>query len=323
MNRSPCADLRWLLALVGGVLTRVGLLHLLCLLLLAWLPVSAQAPARPTLLLQIGFSRASFLESNPRDVESSFKALVGAISRKHGYETKAELHIYDTSADFEAGMKRGEVQLAAVGAWEYSGMDIAAFMEPSFVQVEQDRVMKEYLLLTRRDSGLNSVRDLKGKDAVVLESTVCLLASPWLDVLLAEEDLGTQESFFRRVEVTRKPTSAVLPVFFGNRQACVVDRIGFQVMAEMNPQVGSTLQAVASSPPYVSSILCLSRKGWPSEQYREDLLAALRDLHLEPEGRQILMLFKIHRLEPFKESYLGSLKELRAKYKRILPKPRP
>ena len=302
---------------------RVGLFHMLCLLLLAWLPIPAQAPARPSLLFQIGFSRASFLELNPRDVESSFKVLVETIARKHGYETKAELHIYDTSADFEAAMKRGEIKLAAIGAWEYSGMDISASMEPAFVHVEQDRPMKEYLLLTRRDSGLNTVHDLKGKDVVLLESTICLLASPWLDVLLAEENLGPRESFFRKVEVVRKSTAAVLPVFFGNRQACVVDRIGFQVLAEMNPQVGATLQTVASSPPYVSSILCLSRKGWPSEQYREDLHAALRDLHLEPEGRQILMLFKIDRLEPFKESYLGSLKELRTKYKRVQPRPKP
>jgi phosphonate transport system substrate-binding protein len=143
-----------------------------------------------------------------------------------------------------------------------------------------------------------------------------------LDVLLSEGNLGTQKSFFRKVEVVRKPTAAVLPVFFGSRQACVVDRIAFQVMTEMNPQVGATLQIVASSPPYVSSILCLSRKGWPSEHYRDDFQSALRDLHLEPEGRQILMLFKVDRLAPFKESSLDSLKELRNKYNRVLSKPK-
>ena len=271
----------------------------------------------------MGFSRASFLEVNPRDVESAFKALVEALAKKHGYDTKAQIHIYDTSSDFEAAMNRGEIQLAAVGAWEYSDMNIMGTMEPGFVHVEQGRPMKDYVLLTRHDSGLNTLRDLKGKDVVVLESTVCLLARPWLEVLLGQGNLGTKETFFRKVEIVPKGSAAVLPVFFGKTQACVVDRIAFQVMSDLNPQVGLQLQTVATSPLYVSSILCLSRKGWPSEQYREDISLVLRDLHLEPAGRQILMLFKVERLEPFNENDLASLRELRVKYKRLSPKPKP
>jgi ABC-type phosphate/phosphonate transport system substrate-binding protein len=287
-----------------------------CLLLaLGCLPLPAQAP--PVFTLHVGLSRASFPDLNPRDVELSFKALVEILARQRGYPSRAEVRFFDRSQDFEAAMKRGEIQLAAVGSWEYSDMDLAPAMEPAFVHVEQDRVALDYLLLTRRDSGLNSLRDLKGKEAVVLESTVCLLSMSWLDVLLGEEKLGERESFFRKLEVVRKPSAAVLPVFFGNRQACVVDRMAFQVMTELNPQVGSALQAVATSPPFVSSILCLGTKDWPSDSYRDTLLATLRELHHTPEGRQLLMLFKISRLEPFRDSQLASLRELRSKHKRL------
>lgn len=220
-------------------------------------------------------------------------------------------------------MKRGEIQLAAVGAWEYSDMDISAVMEPVFVHVEQDRALKEYLLLTRRDSGLNTLRSLRGKDIVLLENTVSLLSLPWLEVLLAEENLGTKETFFRKAEVVQKPSAAVLPVFFGTRQACVTDRPAYQILTEMNPQVSASLQVVATSQPYVSSIICMSKNGWPSEESKNDFRTALKDLHQDPDGHQILMLFKVERFEPFKEVYLKSLKELRAKHQRLLLKPKP
>jgi len=289
-------------------------LLLFLLLTCGRLPLTGQGEG---FTLNIGLSRASFPDLNPKDVELSFRVLVEIIARKHGYSSRSVIHIFDRSQEFEAAMKRGEIQVAAVGSWEFSDMDITAAMEPAFVHVEQDKVGLDYVLLTRHEAGMNSLKDLRGKEALVLESSTCRLSTPWLDTLLWDEKLGTREAFFRKLEMVRKPSAAVLPVFFGKSQACVVDRLSFQVMMEMNPQVGRVLQVVATSPPLVSSILCVNRKGWPSDKYREDLVSVLRDLHLGPEGRQILMMFKVARLEPFREDQLGSLRELRAKHRRM------
>ena len=224
--------------------------------------------------------------------------------------------LFESAADCEAEVKRGGLTLVVTDALEYLGMDIPD-MEPVFVHYEQGMVLKDYLLLTRRGSGLNTLADLRGKDITVLSSKSGNVSVTWLEVLLLENGLGTPAAFFKKVDVVTKPSTTVLPVFFGGKAACVVDRLGLGIMAEMNPQVGSNLVPIAVSEPFLDSLTCITRTGYSSGRGREDFQRSLRDLHLEPAGRQILTLFKVDRLVPFKEEYLEGVKNLRARAARL------
>ena len=83
-------------------------------------------------------------------------------------------------------------------------------------------------------------------------------------------------------------------------------------MAELNPQVGSNLVITAASDPYLENITCISKSGWPSDRARQDVIQAIAEFHLEPNGRQILELFKVDQMMPFKEEYLTTARRLRA-----------
>ena len=83
-------------------------------------------------------------------------------------------------------------------------------------------------------------------------------------------------------------------------------------MSELNPQVGSNLVILAVSEPYVATITCLSKSGWNSARARQDVIDAIAELHLEPNGRQVLTMFKLEQVVPFKEEYLDSARKLRA-----------
>jgi hypothetical protein len=125
------------------------------------------------------------------------------------------------------------------------------------------------------------------------------------------------------MESVGKPSAAVLPVFFGKKQACVVDESGFDVMTELNPQVGKGLQTVAVSEPLVDGVLCLNSSGWSSETYKQDVIKALGELHLEPAGQQILTLFKTDQLIPFQEKYLETARNLWARHERLRKEGKP
>jgi ABC-type phosphate/phosphonate transport system substrate-binding protein len=129
--------------------------------------------------------------------------------------------------------------------------------------------------------------------------------------------LGSLERFFGRVDVVGKPSSAVLPVFFGNKHACLVDKLGLEIMKELNPQVGTKLQVVAASEPYADNVLCLSKDGWASETHKQNTIRALAELHLEPAGQQILTLFKVVKLAPFQEQHMDTVKKLRMRYEKL------
>jgi len=162
-------------------------------------------------------------------------------------------------------------------------------------------------------TGPGTLADLRGKDIVVLSSKSGNVSLVWLKVLLFENGLGPPETFVKTVETGTKPSATILPVFFGNKAACLVDRLSFKTMIELNPQVGATLAPIAVSDLYLDSVTCISRVGYPSDRAREDFRRQLRELHLKPAGRQILTMFKVDRLVPFKEEYLDGVRRLLAK----------
>ena len=101
--------------------------------------------------------------------------------------------------------------------------------------------------------------------------------------------------------------AAVLPVFFGQADACVVDASSFQVMCELNPQIGKILEVERHSQPYLETVICIHDR---FERNRETLIEGLRGLHEEANGRQILLVFKIARLVPFYVDAVESVREL-------------
>ena len=277
------------------------------------LPTSAQGEASlPRLVLHVGYTRSSLRAMNVSDTAAAFRVFAQTVGRRRGYEVDPDARIFESAADCESEIKKGGINIAILDTWDYLGMDIHQAMEPEFVHVDQGEVSKEYLLLTRRGSGLLDLADLRGKDLLVLEGKGGNLSRAWLDTLLMARHLGTKESFFGKMVTAARPAAAVLPVFFGAKPACLVDRAAFQIMSELNPQVGSNLAIAAVSDKYLENVTCLSRAGWPSERARQDVIRAMAELHLEPNGRQILELFKLNKLVPFKDEYLETARKLRA-----------
>jgi phosphonate transport system substrate-binding protein len=97
----------------------------------------------------------------------------------------------------------------------------------------------------------------------------------------------------------------------------VVDELSFKIMKELNPQVGAALQVVAISERFADILVCVREHGWPSDALRAETMQALTDLPQDPGGRQILTLFKIDQLVPFRDEYLDSIRQLRTTYAKL------
>jgi ABC-type phosphate/phosphonate transport system substrate-binding protein len=79
----------------------------------------------------------------------------------------------------------------------------------------------------------------------------------------------------------------------------------------MNPQLASRLRIAATSPPYVEGLVCLHAK---HKDFVEELLQGLVELHKDPEGKQLLMIFKGERTDEVREPDLATARDLWAKY---------
>lgn len=311
-------------ALAGSNPTHSGRTLIAGSLILAFSMAASGATAQATELvrapMRVAFTRSAFSNVNPADAEAAFKVFMEAVGQKRGYALDSSTKIYDSLQEIEADVRKGGVSILILNSMDYLDTDIDAEMDPAFVHSEQGEALEEILLLVRREDGFAAVTDLRGRNIAVLGEPNGRLVEAWLDWLLLKEDAGTPEAFFGRVEKVAKPSAAVLPVFFGKTDACIVDRLAFNTLVEMNPQLGRHLISLAVSEPFLSSITFVARSGFASERRRQDTYDSLAELHLEPAGRQILTLFRIDALVPFKGEYLDSIRRLRTDCDRLRQK---
>jgi hypothetical protein len=139
----------------------------------------------------------------------------------------------------------------------------------------------------------------------------------WLDVVLMRSRLPPAQRYLQSVKAVDRPAQAVLPVFFGQSDACLVTRRASEDLVELDPQIGKQLVALATSPPFLPSLMCFRTA------YREDsksvTLESALSLHDKAEGKQVLRLFRTDRLGRFEPSYLDNLLDLATAYDALMP----
>ena len=293
--------------------------------LLALLLPGAQWPAQSAgtnqqtapVLFTVGMAESCFRNVNRNDAIAAYKVFLESCGRRFGNIYKADPLVYEDTPSFEAAIQCQPMNVAIVDAWQFLTMNIHQQMRPFSTVLRNGKLGRKYVVLTRRDSGLTNLAALRGKDMLELDYVRLGVGRIWLDTLLLSEELGAPEAFFSNVEVVTKPTAAVLPVFFGKKPACVVDDGGFDLMKELNPQVGQMLQVVAISDTLADVVVCLREENWYSDKFKADTITALNELHLDPAGQQICTLFGIDRMVPFQDSQLDTIRRLRTTYESL------
>ncbi len=292
-----------------------GLAVLILLVMLSFssppAPASATSQYLESAHLNVGFIQSAFFGIHRLDAEAAFKTFARIIGRNMGYDISVTVSSFESARELAAMPPDNQPDVVILESWSYMKMGDLDWLEPFFVSSDQGRVAHPYLLVTRHaDEGMA----LEGLRGAALNLFFAANAEPgrfWLEHLLRESGLGTPEEFFNPLELHTDPMLTVLPVFFGKRDAAVIDATKFELLAELNPQLGR-LKILASSEPLVSGITCLKRTGWASERFRQDIVRAMAELHLQPAGQQILTLFKMDRMVPYEPEYLDSMLRLHA-----------
>jgi ABC-type phosphate/phosphonate transport system substrate-binding protein len=293
----------------------------LCLAVVGLSPACAADPTdglRP-FPLRVGITKFAFSNVDRNDAEAAFKIFTQAVARRKGYEVDSVVQVFDDIASFRSAVQSNDLSLIIIDTWRYLSMTPLPGMKPCFASSERESPGKRYVVLAPKDGPIQSLEDLRGKELVEIDLNNTKIASWWLDTTLRVRGLGPREAFFSRVEKAGRASSAILPVYFGRKPACLVDEIGFEMVKEMNPQIGVRVKVIHTSESFVDGLICLSDAAWPSPQHRQDVADALENLHTDPAGKQILTLFHTSRLVPFEPRQIETTERLRATYERLDP----
>ncbi|MGD1158219.1 MAG: PhnD/SsuA/transferrin family substrate-binding protein [Terriglobia bacterium] len=275
------------------------------------------APLRRTRLDMV-FSSSLFRAASRNDAIAAVRVWGSMVGRTHGFQVDPTVDVVDDVAEIRKRVLAGTAGLLALDAVEYLDLSDLTAVEPVFCALRgEGSVPTRYLVLVGAESGISSFESLRGKTIITHANTGANLGQVWLDAMLYDARLGPPDHFFRSVAAVPKASLAILPVFFGKADAAVVDESSFEVAKEMNPQVGVKLRVLRGSPPLAEGLICICRK---QIEFREELLEGIRDLHLDVQGKQILMVFGFSRLLPVDTQELEQVRELWRKHN-LLSKP--
>ena len=266
-------------------------------------------------VLNVGYTPSAFYDVGVNDARAATEASANAIIREAGVEGDAEVFIIEESTSLAEAVVRKDIHILSVLCSEYVLELRDVPMAPVFTATRSNRYAEQYLLLTRRDAGRRSLADLR--DAVLLTAVDWEASVPmmWLETLLTGRGLPVCPAFFERITKVKKTSQAVLPVFFGRADVCLVPRSVFETVSELNPQIGNDLVILAESPGYCYGLVCLADNlGGP---LRDELERSLLALHETPQGQQLLTLFYVDRLIPFDPVHIQSTVDLIQKYEQL------
>jgi ABC-type phosphate/phosphonate transport system substrate-binding protein len=271
----------------------------------------AATPARRTRLFALA-SRSVVGAINVADAQAAFSVWFQSIGRRRGFELTSR---FEVVSGFEALRKQVEgfsADVVVVDSLEYLRLAPLKILAP-VVGIARGKTgaFQSRCLVVGRESAYANIDDLRGKNILTWSRTETDFGLMWIETLLNERRLGRAERFFASISHAAKPTAACLPVFFAKADACVVDAAAWEAMTEMNPQLGSRLRVLATSPPYVDGLLCRHVRHTDAV---DEFQQAVAELHRDPEGRQLLMVFRADRADPITDQDLASVRALWANY---------
>jgi phosphonate transport system substrate-binding protein len=218
-------------------------------------------------------------------------------------------------ASLESAFIQKRLDLGIMVSEEYVQLRDRAAILPVFVSATDLGPYHQLVLLVRRRDGLRSLSDLRNKRLTLARDQSKTIHLFWLETLLMKEGARRAEDFFSSVKEVRKSSQAILPVFFHQADACLTTQQSFDVVRELNPQVGEDLVVLAQSRDIAGGVLAFRADYDPSA--RETITEVLRTLQEDPQGSQLLKLFRMSRLIPWKPEYITSAEALLREHGRL------
>ena len=274
---------------------------------------SGKASVSP-LHLKVVSSTALFVGVNRTELLSTSKLWLETLGKREGLNiVDPEVVLTDNVNEMRTQIDSGTVDLVVSSSLEYLALNRTRILAPEVTLTASSGSGGKisYLILVNKESNIENLAALKGKTINTYSRSASQLNRLWLDVLLSAAQLPAADNYFSSVNPGLRPSTACLPVFFKKSDACLIDSPSWETLRQLNPQIATKLKVLSESQPMVESLVSLTAN---RQAYRSEMIHSLRGLQDDPEGRQILLLFKCSRVVAITAADLGPLIELRSAY---------
>lgn len=267
---------------------------------------------------RLAYPLALFANVDIDDAQAAVDVWIDALATEWGLPYGIEATVFEDTAELAMALAAGELDVVALFPLDYLQVRDQVGVKPVLSPAYGGEMVYRSVVLVRRDRGVAAWAGLAGGELIIARASRGELGRLWMDVELMRQELGESEMFFRRIKEVDKTSQAVLPVFLGNADACLVPQEQFATMVELNPQLGRELVALAVSPAVGFGVVCL-RPDFDPARWAE-LESYLLQLHNQALGRQIFDVFHYGRLVLFDPAYIENAISLVEEYKALRAK---
>jgi len=277
-------------------------------LLMTLTSVTAGAPGGGPLSVVVGFTAKAFQDVDLEDGKRSLRIWAERVVRSRAPDAHVELLVFETVAEVVGAVREKRVDMVGMSAGEFMQVRGTVALEPAIVSELEGSVYLDVALVARQNVVPAGVAGLKGLRLQVVRDAWGTDHTIWLETQLMRLGHRTPQAFFSGIKQAQSASQAILAVFFGSADVCLVSREAFRLASELNPQVGERLGVVASSSNLVGAVVSFRPDVAHAE--RDALVDIMSHAHETPAGLQLFTLFRMGRLVPFRPEYLGGIDAL-------------
>ncbi len=278
------------------------------LMAVVWLTLWVSSATATDEVIHFGFNETILSGVTKADAESALALWADFVAREEGVAGTSKVTGYSTVEDMLVDLNAGKLDVAMLTAFEYLQIRDRARIDVISVGIIEDKIEAPVVIAVHRNSPCTSLKDLQGKQLLCESYYTRHIGDFWLDAVLASLKLPTSKLFFGPRRTMDKVSQAVLPVFFGKAEACLVRESALNTMIELNPQLARDLRIIASSPPILNG-LCAIRPDM-NATHREILIRRIPTMHKHVKGKQILTLLKLDQATSFKPEMIVNTERL-------------
>ncbi|GAB6096601.1 hypothetical protein JCM14469_28540 [Desulfatiferula olefinivorans] len=270
-------------------------------------PAACNPADRPAIHVNVGYVIDSFTGVSIEDAKIAIRLIFESRFKEKYPEHKGNVTLYPDIDSAILAIRAGRIQGLGVTTLDYLTTRHENRLIPVRAATLGDSAITRFVLLTRKDR-FTSLDDLRDTAMLLETAGHGKVSAMWLDTLLLERSLPGGRDFFASLSTVKKESQAILKVFFGKADACVVQASTFAVMTELNPQIGARLTTLIESPDFLIGLFAIV--DGIDAATRELMLALIDGLPGDPEGRKILSMFRVNGVSPYRAESIATIEAL-------------
>ncbi len=223
---------------------------------------------------------------------------------------------YEDLIKLEDDVRNNQIDVFSIKSTDFFRLKNVNDYVPFFAGTRSAKSKFEnFILITNKKSGFKNITDIIKEVITTAKSVYEDLSTMWVKIAI-QENSGQKLKKAIDIESTLiSESNLLLGVFFGKYKCAVVSQSVYDVVCELNPKVKSETQILATSGNLINNFF--ARKKNISNSTSEILEVYATDLNENDDGRQILNLFKVDRVEKIDKNDIEETKNLIQKYKSL------